>query len=308
MLKSLTGGLFLIVLLAFSSNAEAVNTMLTPEAIQGTWVTQEDQNTMRFTFSDNSCTFFHNETEMQGMFRLSGNRLTIQLQNGNSQSYAVALQGVSLILDDEIRLMRQKQQGQQNQQISSSSLDGVWHAEIPQGILSFHFKGNKYVVLMNDEIREEGIFTLTPDGQFTYKVTQGQNQGQTGTNRFFLQDNSFTMNWPDGSSLTFTRSAQGSDSPQTGKQTPVEGRWKWTNHGPISFSYIFSGNSFIFLQNDVEVSTGTLTLNGSQIILRYETGPEAGKIEYLGYQLDDNHLLLIPPEDSDMHSFSLVRY
>lgn len=311
MLKSFMCGLFLIVLLAFSPSAQAWNnTMLTPDAIQGTWVAQDGQNTMMFTFMGSSCTLFLNGMQMQGMFSLSGNQLSIQFQNGRSQSYTVALQGDSLILDGQIRLMRQ---GQQGQQMSSSPLDGVWQAQIPQGTYTFNFRGNTYRVLVNGQPTEEGVFTLTPDGQFTYRVTQGQNPGQTGTNRIFLQGNSLTMNWPDGTSLTFYRTQGSAGIPQMenqtpGNQTPLEGRWKWAKNGPISFGYVFSGNRYIYLQNNMEVARGTFTLSGVQLIMHHETGPDAGKTDYLGYQLNGNRLLIFVSDDPNSHPIPFVRY
>lgn len=215
----------------------------------------------------------------------------------------------------------QTPQGAPQQNFSSASpLEGVWSTQIPQGRRSFRFTGNRYAQLLNGQVVEEGVFQLLPDGRFQYQVTGGQYAGQSGEDRITLNGNSLTVAWPDGTVITFTREGAGTGgTPQTGifggsgqpapsgAATPLEGRWMWAKQGPVTFGYIFSGNRFVLLWNGAEKSRGTFALSGMQLTMHHESGPEAGKTDVLGYQLNGNRLLIFASDNPNMDPIPFVR-
>ncbi|MBO6171604.1 MAG: hypothetical protein J6N67_05535 [Desulfovibrio sp.] len=334
-----------ILLLLLSAPVRA-DMPLSPQALQGAWAGSNGQNTLILMFMGNSCALGLNGQQMAGVWNLNGNRLTMQFQNGKSLSYSAALQGDALILDGNLRLTRQAMpgmppqggtwgggqpnggtwgqtpQGAPQQSFSSASpLEGTWSTQIPQGRRSFRFTGNRYAQLLNGQVVEEGMFQLLPDGRFQYQVTGGQYAGQTGEDRITLNGNSLTVAWPDGTVVTFTRDSAGSGGTSTppaifggsgqpapsGAATLLEGRWMWAKQGPVTFGYIFSGNQFIFLWNGAEKSRGTFSLSGMQLTMRHESGPEAGKTDVLGYQLNGNRLLIFTSQDPNMDPIPFVR-
>ncbi len=207
-------------------------------------------------------------------------------------------------------------QPQQNLGVQSP-LEGTWTTQIPQGTRSFRFTGNRYAQLLNGQVVEEGVFTYSPDGRFQYQVTTGQYQGQQGEDRITINGNSITVAWPDGTVVTFVRDGMGQQPGfnnggwgqpgASGHATPLEGRWMWAKQGPVTFGYVFSGNRFIFYWNGAEKSRGTFALTGMQLSMHHETGPDAGKTDNLGYQLNGNRLLIFTSQDPNIDPIPFVR-
>ena len=310
-----------------------------PQALQGTWAGSDGRNNAVFMFMGNACAININGMQMPGGWNLAGGRLNMQFQNGSTLSYSVDVQGDTLILDGNMRLVRQGMAqgapqggtwgGAQGApqggtwggprpgpndapHTPASPLEGAWSARTPQGAHAFRFMGNRYTQSINGQVLDEGVFSLTPDGRFLYRVTGGQFAGQSGENRFTLSGNSFTMIWPGGTSRTFTRDGMGDQQPggpggASGPATPLEGRWIWAKQGPMSFGYIFSGHNFIALWNGAERGRGSFSLTGMQLTLRHEAGPEAGKVDVVGYQLHGNRLLIFPSEDPNIDPIPFVR-
>lgn len=334
-----------LLLLFFSAAAPARADMpISPQALQGSWMGTDGQKTLILMFNGNNCALALNGLQMPGVWNLAGNRLTIRFQNGQSLSYSVALQGGTLILDGNLRLMRTGGTGPnvapptgypQNGigpnsfpptspgPAAYSPLEGTWSVQIPQGTRSFRFTGNRYAQLLNGQVVEEGEFQYSPDGRFQFRVTGGQYAGQTGEDRITISGNSITVAWPDGTVITFTRdgtASGGSSTPSgifggpgqpapTGAATPLEGRWMWAKKGPVTFGYIFSGNQFIALWNGAERCRGTFTLTRMQISMHHESGPEKGKTDVLGYQLtgNGNRLLIFTSENPNIDPIPFVR-
>ncbi len=334
----------LLLLLLFSAAAPARADMpFSPQALQGSWMGSNGQQTLILMFMGNNCALSLNGMQMAGVWNLAGNRLTMQFQNGKSLSYSVALQGNSLILDGNLRLTRT---GGAGPNVSPQTgypptgpgpnvippstctgangyfpLEGTWSAQIPQGTRSFRFTGNRYAQLFNGQVVEEGVFQFFSDGRFQFRVTGGQFAGQAGENRIAINGNSITVTWPDGTAITFTRdnagSGGGSAQPgifggtgqpgPSGAATPLEGRWMWAKNGPVTFGFIFSGNTFVHLWNGAEKGRGTFSLTRMQLTVHHETGPEAGKTDVLGYQLKGNRLLIFTSEDPNMDPIPFVR-
>lgn len=198
--------------------------------------------------------------------------------------------------------------GQPQQPFAAASpLEGSWSVQIPQGRRSFRFAGNRYAQLLNGQVLEEGVFSLLPDGRFQFQVTSGQYAGQRGENRVSINGNALTVTWPEGNSITFTRDGMaGQQAGPSGAPTPLEGRWIWAHRGPQSFGYVFSGNRFTFFYNGMEAARGTFALTQVQLIMRHETGQDAGKTDSLAYRLAGNRLLIFTPMDPD-HPIAFVR-
>ena len=360
MLKRLLCSLALLVIM-FVSSAAAVRADITPQALQGIWSGSNGQDMMILMFQGNACALGLNGQQMAGVYSLSGNRLFMQFQNGRSISYALGLEGDTLVLDGSVRLARQNAPafsqpswgagsgaqpggtwgggsndaqpggswgggsngapqggtwgggsngaqpggswGGAPQAERHSILDGTWSVMLSQGKRSFRFTGNRYAQLINAQMVEEGLFSVTPDGRFSYQVTSGNFTGVRGENRIQVTGNSLTMTWPEGNSLTFVREDaqnQGQGIIQApGAQTPLEGRWIWAKSAPQSFGYLFSGNHFIFYWNGQERSRGTFTLTKVQLIMHHESGPDSGKTDNLAYQLHGNRLLIYTRADQD---------
>ncbi len=291
---------------------------ITPQSLQGTWTGSNGQNSMSLQFMGNTCLFTFNGQQLNGMYQVFGNQIAMMLQNGKKVSYAASLNGNNLVLDGSIYLTRSAPMtgvpgdmpgSQTFPQMTSSPLDGTWSAQVPQGVISFRFMGNQYEQSLNGHVFEVGNFVCLPDGTFRYTVTQGQYAGQQGQNRLSMSDGqSFTMYWPDGAQRTYARAfntAPGTPAvPQA--QSPFEGRWIWAKQGPATFSYIFQGSQFIFYWNGTERSRGHFSYTNVQLIFRHETGPDAGKQDFLGYQLNGNRLLLFTRPDENPIPF--VRY
>ncbi len=320
----------LLLLLLFSVAAPARADMpISPQALQGSWMGTNGQQTLILMFMGNNCALVLNGAQLLGNWNLVGNRLTMQFQNGNSLSYSVALQGNTLILDGNLRLMRTGGAGPnvppqtgtgQNVfpptspgPVASSPLEGTWSAQIPQGTRSFRFTGNRYAQLLNGQVVEEGEFQYSPDGRFQFRVTSGLYAGQAGEDRITINGNSITVAWPDGAVVTFIRDNAGPAGPgqpaPSPDATPLEGRWTWAKKGPVTFGYIFTGKQFIALWNGMEKSRGTFTLTRMQLTLHYESGLEAGKTDVLGYQLtgNGNRLLIFASENPNMDPIPFVR-
>ncbi|MBQ7584814.1 MAG: hypothetical protein IJU40_01015, partial [Desulfovibrionaceae bacterium] len=185
-------------------------------------------------------------------------------------------------------------------------IQGFWSAQIPEGVRSFRFEGNRYEQLLNGQVLESGIFNLTPDGRFSYKVTQGQFRGQRGENRLSVNGNTLTMFWPQGNSLTYVRGG-GFNNPTPMGQSPLEGRWIWAKSGAVTFGFIFQGQNFISTWNNQERSRGTFTLTPNQIIMQHQTGPDAGKIDRLGIQISGNRFILFTSDDPNVEPIPFVR-
>ncbi|MBQ3893078.1 MAG: hypothetical protein II737_06760, partial [Mailhella sp.] len=78
------------------------------QALQGAWSGADGSGTMVILmFQGSNCALSVNGQQFAGTWNITGNRLNIQLQNGRTLSYAFALQGDALILDGQMRLMRQ---------------------------------------------------------------------------------------------------------------------------------------------------------------------------------------------------------
>ncbi|MBQ7608841.1 MAG: hypothetical protein IJU76_12880 [Desulfovibrionaceae bacterium] len=276
-----------------------------PENLQGTWTGSNGRDTMTLQFMGNSCVFGFNGQVVNGMYQVQGNQLAMNLQNGKTISFYAVLEGNTLVLDGSVRLTRTAPMTPFPGNMPSSqpfSLDGLWSTQIPQGVLSFRFQGNQYQQLVNGQVLEAGTFMCHPDGTFIYSVTQGQAAGQQGQNRLIMNGpQSFIMQWPDGTQRSYVRSdglSQGGPGfPEP--QSPFEGRWIWAKQGPATFSYLFQGSQFIFYWNGMERSRGHFTFSNTQLIMRHEAGPDAGKQDVLGYQLRGNRLLIFTKPDLD---------
>ncbi len=322
----------LLLLLVSAAAPARADMPVSPQALQGCWMCADGQQTLILMFMGSNCAVVYNGAQLTGNWNLAGNRLTMQFQNGKSLSYSVALQGNALILDGNLRLMRTGGAGPNVSPqtgypqtgpgpnvfppanpgpAGSSPLEGTWSVQILQGTRSFRFTGNRYAQLLNGQVVEEGEFQYSPDGRFQYRVTSGQNAGQTGEDRITINGNSITVAWPEGAVVTFTRDNAGPAGPgqpaTSPDATPLEGRWTWAKQGPVTFGYVFSGRQFISLWNGVEKSRGTFTLTRMQLTLHYESGWEAGKTDVLGYQLNGNRLLIFASEDPNMHPIPFVR-
>ncbi|MBQ7618020.1 MAG: hypothetical protein IJS50_04020 [Desulfovibrio sp.] len=296
------------------------------KSLEGLWQGSNGRDVLSILFQGQNMVLTLNGQKVTGNWNLLGQTLNLRFQNGKVLNYHVAWEGQTLVLDSSIRLNRQNnplggQASPQNpfgspqkpQQTppgfgpanpfgmatspAAGPLDGMWSTTVPQGKRSFRFQGNQYAQLLNGQVLEEGQFLLSPDGRFRFQVTQGAYAGQQGENRLKLQPNAFTMFWPDGQAATFYRENQ----PMLGQgaTSPLEGRWIWAKQGPVSFSYVFSGNRFVFYYNGQQCSSGTFTLGGAQLVMHHETGVDQGKTDYLGYQLNGNRLLIFTTQDQD---------
>ena len=274
-------------------------------AIQGTWYGSDGQNQMQLELQGERCRLMLNGQSLSGVWTLAGNQLIMHFANGRNLRYALAFDGQSLLLDGSLRLVRAMGQNQpllgtMPQPAQASGLDGLWSASTAQGLRSFRFTGHHYAQLVNGQVVEEGQFSLFPDGRFVYQVTAGQYAGQSGENRLLLQGQSFTMYWPQGISLTYQRQVTGNGVPSgIFGQSPLEGHWVWAKNGPVSFGFVFSGTRFVSLWNNAEQSRGTFQIQGSQLVMHHETGPDAGKTDILIFQLNGNRLLLFTSPDQD---------
>ena len=309
-----------------------------PQALQGVWAGSNGQVNVLFMFTGNNCALSLNGQQVTGIWNLAGDRLNVQFQNGKSLSYSVALQGNDLVLDGNMRLVRQTMPGMADKPTmpgqqggwgtlppnfaNTSPLEGTWSTRLPQGTRSFRFVGNRYAQLFNGQVVEEGIFQYSPDGRFLYQVTGGQFAGQSGEDRITIYGNSITVVWPDGTVLTFTREPAGTwggggtppppgidggSGVPFGLVTPLEGRWIWAKQAPVSFGYVFSGNRFVFFYNGVERGSGTFSLSAMQLSIHHETGPDAGKTDVLGYRLQGNRLLIFTSDDPNIDPIPFVR-
>ncbi|MBQ9537040.1 MAG: hypothetical protein IJU79_04525 [Desulfovibrionaceae bacterium] len=185
-------------------------------------------------------------------------------------------------------------------QNAQTVLEGTWEAQLPQGRRILKIQGNQYAQLFNGQVQDAGTFSITPDGRFNYRVTSGQFVGQQGENRYSLQGNRLTMYWPDGNHQTFIRvTPQSWPGVSQGQTTPLEGRWVWAKQGPVSFGFVFRGNTFSSFWNNAPNGRGTFTLTPNRIILKHEEGPTAGHVDNLGYQLHGDRLLIFVQPDAD---------
>ncbi len=222
----------------------------------------------------------------------------------------------------------------------ASPLDGVWTTQTPQGLRVFRISGNRYVQTVGGQLLDEGIFQILPDGRFQYQVTGGPYAGQRGENRLSCDGRTLVMAWPDGTSATFVREGQGGSMPGQqwgspapspapapeggwGQQpapapgnswgqpmapaTPLEGRWIWAKQGQASFGFIFNGNRFTSFWNGQTTATGTFELRGPLLVLRHETGNDAGRVDNLGCQLSGNRMVLHVGQNPDDNPIPFVR-
>ncbi|MBR4605782.1 MAG: hypothetical protein IKO41_06100 [Lachnospiraceae bacterium] len=294
----LMGFLMLFCCLPAEVQAQELNAI----SIQGTWQGSNGQNSLTLVLQGQSCALTLNGQTLSGVWSLAGNQLIMHFANGKNVRYQVSFDGQTLTLDGTLRLMRTMPQSQPMPGMDfggsqTSPLDGLWFAQTPQGARAFRFQGNFYAQLLNGQVMEEGQFSLSPDGRFFYRVTSGPYAGQSGENRVFLQGQTLTMSWPDGSALTYQREVNATPTPSA--QSPLEGRWVWAKNGPVTFGFIFSGNRFISLWNNAEKSRGTFQISGPQLVMHHETGPDAGKTDVLGFQLSQNRLLIFVMPDQD---------
>ena len=93
-------------------------------------------------------------------------------------------------------------------QVGPTPLEGSWFLQTPQGRLTFRFMGNRYAQLFNGQLAEEGTFNYLPDGRLQYRITGGQNAGQSGENRVMVNGNTLTFIWANGMSAVFMRDSQ----------------------------------------------------------------------------------------------------
>ncbi|MCR5815103.1 MAG: hypothetical protein K6G15_11525 [Desulfovibrio sp.] len=302
---------FLVLITSFCLFAQSLKAQeLNAISIQGTWSGRDGQNQMVLVLQGERCAMQLNGQSISGIWTLVGNQLIMNFANGRNVRYTVAYNGQVLTLDGSVQLTRASSQPTPPQAFppqapQASGLDGLWSVQTAQGLRSFRFQGNRYAQLINGQVVEEGQFALFADGRFRYQVTAGQYAGQSGENRLMLQGQSFTMFWPNGMSLTYQRQVSGNASPMG--QTPLDGRWVWAKNGPVSFGFIFSGNRFVALWNNAEQSRGTFQIQGSQLVMHHESGPEAGKTDVLLFQLNGNRLLIFTTTDPNVDPIPYVR-
>ena len=301
----------------------------TPQALQGSWIHQEGQNSMVFMFNGNACALSMNGMQMAGTWTLAGDQLRVQFQNGRTMTWRCFMDGPNMILDGSMRFTRQGGGGQQGgqppyggQQPSpgqppyggqqpfggqQSPLEGTWVAQTPQGQLIFQFQGSRYVQYFNGQPVEEGNFVYYPDGRLQYQITGGQAAGQQGVNRIVFQGQSFSMYGANGNYITYQRQASQSQSqpPVTGPgATPLEGRWIWAkSSNQVSFGYVFSGNRFVYFMNGAQSSAGTFQLTQTQLVFQHDSG----QTEAVGYQLSGNRLVVFPSDDPNIDPIPFVR-
>lgn len=136
MLKKLFTCLLALSFLAFAAAPAPAqpNMPAYAQALQGAWAGSNGRDTLILMFMGSNCAMGLNGQQIAGVWNLVGNRLNMQFQNGKTVSYTIAMQGDALILDGNMRLMRQPMQGmpQAAPNIGGQPQGGTWGGQ-PQG-------------------------------------------------------------------------------------------------------------------------------------------------------------------------------